>query len=152
MQASKNSLLLAAAVALAACGRDEGQPQGQPDGGYGAYKLALVGTPVLTLHPTEKRSLKVGFAQEQIGGVANADIAFEFQEGDAANARIDAASVKTDAEGVATVLFTAGNNALQGFKLVASAPKFPASSRSSGSCRSSAGRRSASSRRATRRT
>ena len=125
MQAMKNSLLLAIVAALAAaCGRDNGQ-QGNPDGGYGAYKLALVGTPVLTLHPNEKRTLQVAFAQEQIGGVANADIAFDFDDGDPASAKLDAPKVTTDTEGVATIHFTAGQNSPNGYKLVASAPKYP---------------------------
>jgi hypothetical protein len=125
MQAMKKSLYLAVALVLgAACGRDNGQ-QGQPDGGYGAYRLALVGNPVLTLHPNDKRTLQVALAQDQIGGVANADVAFEFQDGDPANAQIDVDTTKTDSDGVATIHFTAGNNSAQGFKLVATAPKYP---------------------------
>ena len=126
MQASKNSLFFTIAVVLAAaCGRDNGQQQGGPDGGYGAYKLGLIGAPVLTLHPNEKRTLQVAFVQEQIGGVANADIAFAFDDGDPANSAIDAPKVTTDTEGVATIHFTAGQNSPNGYKLVASAPKYP---------------------------
>ena len=44
MQASKISLVLAATLAFTACGGDNGQKNTQPDGGYGAYRLGLVGT------------------------------------------------------------------------------------------------------------
>jgi len=126
MQASKISLVLAASLTfVAACGGDNGQQNAQPDGGYGAYKLGLVGTPVLTLHPNDKRTLQVALAQEQIGGVANADIVFDFEDGDPANAKMDATKVTTDSDGVATIHFTAGLNSAQGFKLVATAPKYP---------------------------
>src|SRR5258708_5843092 len=126
MQALKKPVLAAAAILLAtACGRGNGDPNAGSDGGYGTYKLGLVGAPVLTVHPGEKRSLQVALAQEQIGGVPNAPIAFDFQDGDPANAQLETTSVSTDSSGVATVKFTAGSNAVQGFKLVASAPKYP---------------------------
>src|SRR5947209_658337 len=101
MQALKKPLLAAAVLLAAACGRGNGDPNGGSDGGYGTYKLALVGSPVLTVHPGEVRTLQVALAQEQIGGVPNAPIAFDFQDGDPSNAKLDTSSVSTDTSGVA---------------------------------------------------
>src|SRR5262249_10897434 len=52
-------------------------------------------------------------------------IHFEFQDGDPAGARLDAADVTTDSSGAATVHFTAGTAAGKPtFKVVASAPSY----------------------------
>src|ERR1700737_4218995 len=81
----------------------------QPRGGSGSYALTLIGTANLSLHPGEKRILQVVFAQDQVGPIANASIHFEFQDGAPAGAQLETSDVKTDANGIAAVHFTAGN-------------------------------------------
>jgi|GEM_PF-1622671 len=111
-------------LALAACGGNQGASSG-PDGGTGAYKLALVGSAVLTVHPGDKRALQVVLAQDQVGPVSGTLIQFDFQDGDPAGAALETtAGVQTAADGTATVHFTAGLKTAT-YKLVASVPSYP---------------------------
>ena len=120
---ARTSLAAAVVLALAACG---GNTAAQDPGGKASpYKLGLVGSAVLVLHPGEQRSLHVILAQDQVGGVADARIHFELADGDAANAVLSARDVSTGPDGVASVTFTAGVKT-RGFKLIASAPKYAA--------------------------
>ena len=89
MQALRKCCLLALAATVAACGGNNGSAQQGQDAGYGAYVLKLAGNPVQSMHPGEARTLQVVLAQDQIGAVPNADIQFNFQDGDAANAKLD---------------------------------------------------------------
>ncbi|MCA1828211.1 MAG: hypothetical protein LC689_14885 [Myxococcales bacterium] len=113
-------------VALAACGGKHNTNEGF-DGGSSSYALTLVGGPLYTVHPQDKRILQVLLSQDQVGPVPSAGIHFEFQDGDPAGAKLDAQDVTTDANGIATVHFTAGSAAGKPiFKVVASAPSYDA--------------------------
>src|SRR5438067_8732593 len=111
-------------LALAACGGKHNTNDGF-DGGSSSYALTLVGSANYVLHPTDKRTLQVLLSQDQVGPVANASIHFEFQDGETAGAKLDVQDVETDANGAATVHFTAGTAAGRPtFKVVASAPNY----------------------------
>ena len=124
MFSTRRTLAAALSLALVACGGKH--PTESPDAGSSTYALTLVGGANLVLHPSEKRTLQVLLAKDQVGPVASAAIHFEFQDGDPAGARIDTPDVQTDASGVATVHFTAGTSSSgrPTYKLVASAPSF----------------------------
>ncbi len=124
MFSTRRTLAAALSLALVACGGKHAAES--PDGGSSTYALTLVGSANLVLHPSEKRTLQVLFAKDQVGPVASANVHFEFQDGDPAGARIDTTDVQTDASGVATVHFTAGTSSSgrPTYKLVASAPGF----------------------------
>jgi hypothetical protein len=115
-------------LALAACGGKHGSEDTSPDAGGSAFALTLVGNAAMVLHPKEKRTLQVVLAQDQVGPVAGANIHFAFQDGEAAGATLDAQDVKTDANGLATVQFTAGATASNSpkFKVVAAAGEYTA--------------------------
>jgi len=121
------SLAAALCLALAACDGDHGDESS--DGGSSTYALTLVGSANLVLHPNDKRTLQVLLAQDQVGPVANANVHFEFQDGDPAGGKIDLPDMQTDSSGVATIHYTAGaragaTGALVRYKLVASAPSY----------------------------
>src|SRR5205814_3808967 len=124
MCSTRRTLAAALCLALAACGGKHGNEN--TDGGNSAYALTLVGNANLVLHPNDKRTLQVLLAQDQVGPVANGSVHFEFQDGDPAGGAIDSADVTTDANGIATIHFTAGKSASgrPTYKLVASAPSF----------------------------
>jgi hypothetical protein len=124
MCSTRWTLAIALCVVLAAC---SGKPGAETsDGGSRNYALTLVGGANLVLHPSDKRTLQVLLAQDQVGPVANANVHFEFQDGDPAGAKLDAQDVQTDQSGVATIHFTAGTSASgrPTYKLVASAPSY----------------------------
>jgi len=123
---TRRTLAAALLLAMAACG---GKHDASPDAGTSSYALTLVGSANLVLHPSDKRTLQVLLAQDQVGPVAGAGVHFEFQDGDGAGAKLDLTDVTTDATGVATVHFTAGTRAgttgaLVTYKLVATAPSY----------------------------
>ncbi|MBS2023654.1 MAG: hypothetical protein JST92_14720 [Deltaproteobacteria bacterium] len=125
MTSLKRCLAAAASLALAftaACGGDTGAQQEQ-DAGSTAYGLAVSGSAVLTIHPGDVRNLQVVLAQNQIGPVPNADIAFAIDDGDPAGAQLDASTAQTGTDGTATVKLTAGSKTQ--FKVVVSAPAYP---------------------------
>src|SRR4051812_3056759 len=124
MCSTRRTLAAALCLALAACGGKHGNEN--TDGGSSSYALTLVGNANLVLHPNDKRTLQVLLAQDQVGPVANGSIHFEFQDGDPAGAIIDSGDVTTDANGIATLHFTAGKSASgrPTYKLVATAPSF----------------------------
>ena len=124
MPCTRRTLAAALTLALLACGGKHGAES--PDAGSSTYALTLVGGANLVLHPSEKRTLQVLLAKDQVGPVASASVHFEFQDGDPAGAKIDLADVQTDGSGVATVHFTAGTSSSgrPTYKLVASAPSF----------------------------
>src|SRR2546422_3333759 len=111
MLALRRTLAAAMCLAFVACGGKHGNEDTSPDAGGSAYAITLVGNAAMVLHPKEKRTLQVVLAQDQVGPVTSANIHFEFQDGEAQGAALDATDVKTDANGVATVHFTAGATA-----------------------------------------
>jgi hypothetical protein len=129
MPALRRTLAAAMCLALVACGGKQGNGDTSPDAGGSAYALTLVGSAAMVLHPGEKRTLQVVFAQDQVGPVVSAAVHFEFQDGEAEGASLDVQDVKTDPNGVATVHFTAGSSAASRptFKVVASAASYGAS-------------------------
>ncbi|HUJ25549.1 MAG TPA: hypothetical protein VLW85_06005 [Myxococcales bacterium] len=123
----RRHLAAALCLALAACGgKHAAEGGGGFDGGTSAYALSLVGSANMVVHPSDKRTLQVILTQDQVGPVANAAVHFEFQDGDQKGAKIDAADVTTDANGVGTVHYQAGTSSAGNptYKLVASAPNF----------------------------
>src|SRR5207244_10113893 len=108
MCSNRRTLAASLLLALAACGGKHNTNDGF-DGGSSSYALTLVGGANYVLHPQEKRTLQVLLSQDQVGPVANAGIHFEFQDGETAGAKIDSGDVTTDANGTATVHFTAGS-------------------------------------------
>ena len=130
MLAAQRSLVAAVCLLLAACGGKHGDASPDGGGGSGSYALTLIGSANLQLHPGEKRTLQVVLAQDQVGPVASAAVHFEFQDGDAAGSILEGGyDLTTDANGIATAHFTAGNSASSrpNFKLVATAPSYNAS-------------------------
>ena len=124
MCSNRRTLAASLLLALAACGGKHNTNDGF-DGGSSSYALTLVGSANYVLHPTDKRTLQVLLSQDQVGPVANASIHFEFQDGETAGAKLDVQDVETDANGAATVHFTAGTAAGRPtFKVVASAPNY----------------------------
>src|SRR5438105_5877463 len=120
----RRTLAASLLVALAACGGKHNTNDGF-DGGSSSYALTLVGSANYVLHPADKRILQVLLSQDQVGPVANAGVHFEFQDGETAGAKLDAQDITTDANGTATVHFTAGTAAGRPlFKVVASAPDY----------------------------
>ena len=121
---NRKTLAAALCLVLAACGGKHGSETS--DAGSGTYALTLVGSANLVLHPSEKRTLQVLLAQDQVGPVASASVHFEFQDGDPAGAKLDSQDVTTDASGVATIHFIAGTSSSghPTYKLVASAPSY----------------------------
>jgi hypothetical protein len=121
--------LLLAAPLLAACGKDNGQTA-QPDAGSSTYGLALVGDPLLKLHPGDVRSLQVVLAQTEVGPVPGKALQLSIEDGDPAGALLDTTAPVTSSgtstgagAGVATFKLTAG--ATTHFKVVASTPLAP---------------------------
>ena len=108
-------------IGIIACGTEPASPT--PGPGVSPYTLALVGSDDLTLHPDEERLLHVVLTRDDAGPVPDARIHFEIRDGDALGARLDAADVITDEDGIARVTLTAGPRpALVPFHLAASTP------------------------------
>ncbi|HEY4730988.1 MAG TPA: hypothetical protein VIH41_07660, partial [Myxococcales bacterium] len=106
---------------IIACGTEPASPT--PGPGVSPYTLALVGSDDLTLHPDEERLLHVVLTRDDAGPVPDARIHFELRDGDAFGARLDAADVITDEDGIARVTLTAGvRPAPVPFHLAASTP------------------------------
>src|SRR2546426_490656 len=109
----------AVSLALVACSGDPGQT----GAGEKPYTLALVGDPDLTLHPGERRDLRILLAGEDQGPIANARVHFGFQQGEAAGGSLEAEEVTTDDSGIAAARFlAAGRPAAGPFHVVATAP------------------------------
>ncbi|HZX97301.1 MAG TPA: hypothetical protein VFE90_22490 [Myxococcales bacterium] len=111
-------------IGLLSCGGDPPRaPGGSP------FSLSLAGSASVKLHPGETRPLHVILTEDQVGPVAGARIHFRFQEGEAADGRLDAADAVTDGAGVAAVQITAGPDPGGApFHLVASAADLDAGS------------------------
>src|SRR6267143_22030 len=108
-------------IGIIACRTEPASPT--PGPGVSPYTLALVGSDDLTLHPDEERLLHVVLTRDDAGPVPDARIHFELRDGDALGARLDAADVITDEDGIARVTLTAGPRpALVPFHLAASTP------------------------------
>ena len=108
-------------IGIIACGTEPDSPT--PGPGVSPYTLALVGSDDLTLHPDEERLLHVVLTRDDAGPVPDARIHFELRDGDAFGARLDAADVITDEDGIARVTLTAGvRPAPVPFHLAASTP------------------------------
>src|SRR6266850_138430 len=108
-------------IGIIACGTEPASPT--PGPGVSPYTLALVGSDDLTLHPDEERLLHVVLTRDDAGPVPDARIHFELRDGDAFGARLDAADVITDEDGIARVTLTAGPRpAPVPFHLAASTP------------------------------
>src|SRR4051794_1111564 len=129
MVAQHRCLAAALCLALAACGGKHGDASDNADAGGSAFALTLVGNATLVVHPSDKRGLQVVLAQDQVGRVVGGTVHFESQDGEPQGATVDKQDVQTDANGVATVNFTAGTTAANRpqFKVVASAPSYAAS-------------------------
>src|SRR5256886_14648168 len=109
----------AVSLALVACSGDPGQT----GAGEKPYTLGLVGDPDLTLHPGERRDLRILVAGEAQGPIANARVHFGFQQGEAAGGSLEAEEVTTDDSGIAAARFlAAGRPAAGPFHVVATAP------------------------------
>ena len=109
----------AVSLALVACSGDPGQT----GAGEKPYTLGLVGDPDLTLHPGERRDLRILLAGEDQGPIANARVHFGFQQGEPAGGSLETEEVTTDDSGVATARFlAAGRPAAGPFHVVATAP------------------------------
>ena len=108
-------------ISIIACGTEPVSPTPEP--GVSPYTLALVGSDDLTLHPDEERLLHVILTKDDAGPVPDARIHFELRDLDAQGARLDAADVITDEDGIARVTLTAGPRpAPVPFHLAASTP------------------------------
>ncbi len=121
----QKSLALALCLSLAAaCGKNNGNSDGGTDGGANAYGLTVVaGGSVLTMHPGDKKNLRVVLAQANVGPVPNAAIQFAFDNENNAAAQIDTPNATTGMDGVASFNLTAGG--VSTFKVIASAPDYP---------------------------
>jgi hypothetical protein len=137
MSFNRTCLAATMCLVLIACGADYAQDDAAHAGGSG-YALSLVGSANFTLHPSDVRELQVVLAQRLMGPVTTSTVHFEFRDGDPAGATLQSANapaghaqdVQTDANGVATVIFTAGTststNGRPTFKVVATAPGYDA--------------------------
>jgi hypothetical protein len=121
----QKSLAIALCLSLAAaCSKDTGATDGGTDAGSNAYGLTVAsGSSVLTMHPGDKKLLKVVLAQANVGAVPNASIHFEFDNEDSAGSQIDMQDTTTASDGTAGFNLTAG--AKSTFKVIASAPDYP---------------------------
>src|SRR5438132_1096377 len=109
----------AVSLALVACSGDPGQT----GAGEKPYTLGLVGDPDLTLHPGERRDLRILLAGEDQGPIANARVHFGCQQGEPAGGSLEAEEVTTDDSGIAAARFlAAGRPAAGPFHVVATAP------------------------------
>lgn len=130
---SPRPLIFALLVAVTACGGGSGtvpQPDGGSDpgtdggGGASTRRLAVVGSALVQVEVGGSAELRVALIQDELGPVSGETVTFT-AIGAPADALIGGgvtATAVTDAQGVASVPFTAGSSESSGFVVTAAAP------------------------------
>ncbi len=107
-------------LSLVACIADPASPGDGADAN--GYTLSAAGSVTITLHPGDESGFAVVLTRRDEGPVEGAEVRFDLPA-DASGGRLDAAQVRTDADGVAGVRFIAGPRPSDApLQLVAAAP------------------------------